>query len=171
MMKRSGARCLPAASGDSGRRRLECLRTVPPRQEVSLPTTENWLPARLIPTAGIRGEEEQERRATSALLAVMTAVPEFARAVLAHMGAPKGNVAAFYEVPLKGTNGKATRPDGAVVIERGRTRWSCLVEVKTGTNELRSDQMAGYIDMARAHDFDGVLSISNQITAEAKELP
>src|SRR4051794_28910901 len=32
---------------------------------------ETWHPARLIPVAGIKGQEEQERRATSTLLAVM----------------------------------------------------------------------------------------------------
>jgi hypothetical protein len=136
-----------------------------------MPDSEKWLPARLIPTAGIRGQEEQERRATSALLAVMTAVPEFARAILDHMGAARGSVSTFCEVPLKAPDGKASRPDGAVVIERGKTRWSCLVEVKTGKAELRTEQMAGYIGMARAHGFDGVLSISNQITSRPDELP
>jgi hypothetical protein len=37
----------------------------------------SWQPARLLSTVGLRGEEEQEKRATSALLAVMYAVPEF----------------------------------------------------------------------------------------------
>ena len=133
--------------------------------------TEKWLPARMIPTAGIRGQDEQEGRATSALLAVMSAVPEFARAVLAHMHAPKGKVAAFCEVPLKGDDGRAQRPDGAIVIERGKTNWSCLVEVKTGKKELKTDQMAGYIDLARTYGFDGVLSISNQLTSRPDELP
>ena len=32
---------------------------------------ESWHEARLIPTSGINGAEEQERRATSALLAVL----------------------------------------------------------------------------------------------------
>src|SRR3954452_21121591 len=116
--------------------------------------TAKWMPARLIPTAGIRGQDEQERRATSALLAVMTSVPEFARAVLGHMGAPKGGVSAFCEVPLKTADGRSNRPDGAVVVERGKTRWSCLVEVKTGKAELRTEQMGGYIDLARAHGLD-----------------
>jgi hypothetical protein len=40
---------------------------------------ETWHQARLIPTSGISGAEEQERRATSALLAVMSAVREFGR--------------------------------------------------------------------------------------------
>ena len=38
---------------------------------------ENWHEARLIPTSGINGAEEQERRATSALLAVVSVVKEF----------------------------------------------------------------------------------------------
>jgi hypothetical protein len=40
---------------------------------------ETWHEARLIPTSGINGAEEQERRATSAVLAVMVAVREFGR--------------------------------------------------------------------------------------------
>ncbi len=40
---------------------------------------DTWLAARLIPTSGINGADEQERRATSALLAVMSAVREFGR--------------------------------------------------------------------------------------------
>jgi len=52
----------------------------------------DWHPARLIPTAGIRGQEEQEKRATSSLLAVMRAVPEFGHALLKELGAPKSPV-------------------------------------------------------------------------------
>jgi hypothetical protein len=35
---------------------------------------ETWHQARLIPTSGINGADEQERRATSAALAVMSSV-------------------------------------------------------------------------------------------------
>ncbi len=42
---------------------------------------DTWQEARLIPTSGINGGEEQERRATSALLAVMGSVKEFGRAL------------------------------------------------------------------------------------------
>jgi hypothetical protein len=47
-----------------------------------------WLVARLIPTSGIAGADEQERRATSALLAVMCVVREFGRALTQPLGAP-----------------------------------------------------------------------------------
>lgn len=40
-------------------------------------TLEGWTRARLIPTVGIRGQDEQEKWATSSLLAVMFAVPDF----------------------------------------------------------------------------------------------
>jgi hypothetical protein len=44
---------------------------------------ESWSQARLIPVVGIRGQEEQEKRATSSLLAVIGAVLEFGHALLA----------------------------------------------------------------------------------------
>jgi hypothetical protein len=132
---------------------------------------EQWHPARLIPTAGIRGQEEQERRATSSLLAVMGAVPEFGRAVLAGLDAPGGRIATFAEVQLKDANGKLSIPDGAIVVERGKTRWRCLVEVKTSGAPLKAEQVNRYLDMAREHGFDAVLTISNEITATPRDSP
>jgi hypothetical protein len=133
---------------------------------------ERWKPARLLPTAGIRGQEEQERRATSALLAVMRAVPEFGHALLRELGGPKSpTIQTFAEVRFKDTAGKTVIPDGAIVCERGRRSWACLVEVKTSTAQLRDEQVAAYVDVAREHRFDAVLTISNQITADANESP
>lgn len=140
----------------------------------SLPAseTESWHPARLIPTAGIRGQEEQEKRATSCLLAVMHAVPEFGHALLKELGAPKSPVIeTFAEVRFKDAAGKSVIPDGAIVCQRGKKRWTCLVEVKTGVAALKDDQVGCYLDLAREHGFDGVLTISNQITANSSETP
>src|SRR3954470_23731311 len=90
-----------------------------------------WHPARLIPTVGIRGQDEQERRATSSLLAVMRAVPEFGHALLKDLGAPKwALIETFTEVRFKDPDGKLHIPDGAIVCQRGKKRWTCLVEVK-----------------------------------------
>jgi hypothetical protein len=132
---------------------------------------DRWHPARLIPTSGIGGQEEQEKRATSSLLAVMGAVTEFGRAVLDAVGAPRGRITPFAEVQLKDADGKLSIPDGAIVVERGQMRWRCLVEVKTGTAELGDEQVSRYLDMAREHGFDAVLTISNQITASPKDSP
>lgn len=134
-------------------------------------TGEQWHPARLIPTAGSRGQEEQERRATSSLLAVMGAVPDFGRGLLSNLGAPRGRITTFAEVQLKDADGELSIPDGAVVVERGKTRWCCLVEVKTSGAPLKGEQVSRYMDMAREHGFDAVLTLSNQITPKPTDSP
>ena len=131
----------------------------------------DWVPARLISTAGIRGQEEQEKRATSALLAVLSAVPDFGTRLLSRIGAPRGRVSAFTEVRRKDAVGKVHIPDGVVVIERGKKRWSCLVEVKTGRTRLDPLQVERYLSMARLHGFDGLLTISNQIRTDPESHP
>lgn len=130
-----------------------------------------WMPARLIPVAGIRGQEEQEIRAASSLLAVMGAVDEFGRALLKEIGAPAGRISTFTEVPLKDSEGKTWRPDGAIMVERGKTSWKCLVEVKTGNASLDAPQVSTYLDLAREHGFQALLTISNQISNGPLDVP
>jgi hypothetical protein len=132
---------------------------------------ETWRRARLIPTTGIGGQDEQEQRATSSLLAVMGAVPQFGRAILAHVGAPAGRIQTFTEIRFIDEDTKLSIPDGAVVIERGKARWVCLIEVKTAGAELRVDQVERYLELARVNGFDAVLTISNQLTASPVESP
>ena len=142
------------------------------RSSEPTPFDATWHVARLIPTAGIRGQEEQEKRATSSLLAVMRAVPEFGHALLRELGAPKSPVIDTYaEVRFKDASGKTIIPDGAIVCRRGQKRWVCLVEVKTGGVQLATNRSASYLDVARDNGFDGVLTISNQITASSAESP
>ena len=105
-----------------------------------------WRTARLIPTTGIGGQDEQEQRATSSLLAVMKAVPQFGRALLSLAGAPTGRVSTFTEVRFPEENGKLSIPDGAVIVEWGRKRWVCLVEVKTGGG--RTQARTGRLDIS-----------------------
>ncbi|MDO9354075.1 MAG: hypothetical protein Q7T55_10290, partial [Solirubrobacteraceae bacterium] len=132
---------------------------------------QSWHPARLIPTGGIKGQQEQEKRATSVLLAVLKAVPEFAQAVLKPIGAPKGQISTYVEIQLKDGNGKVHIPDGAIVVQRGKTRWSCLVEVKTVDGAMTTDQFTRYNDMSNKHVFDAVLTISTAITSSVDDLP
>lgn len=132
---------------------------------------EGWHQARLIPTTGLGGQDEQEQRATSSLLAVMHAVPQFGRALLAHLEAPLGHINTYTEVRFLDADGKTSIPDGGIVVERGKVHWVCLVEVKTGTADLRLEQVEKYLDLARANGLDGVLTISNQITASPLESP
>lgn len=126
----------------------------------------------MIPTYGIRSQDEQEKRATSCLLAVMHGVPEFGHALLRELGAPKSpSIDTFAEVRFKSTDGKVDIPDGAIVCQRGSKSWTCLVEVKTGSATLKDEQVGKYLDIARDQGFDGVLTISNQITHSVFESP
>lgn len=131
---------------------------------------ETWHQARLIPTSGISGADEQERRATSALLAVMGAVREFSKAVLSPLGAPSGSVETYIEVPFL-VGDKKVYPDGLVRVTRGSKCWTALVEVKTGRNELQPEQLETYLDVARAEGFDALITISNEIPAAAGHHP
>lgn len=132
---------------------------------------DGWMPARLLSTAGIRNQKEQERRAASALLAVMSAVPDFCFSLLSGMKAPKGAISTFTELRFKDENEPTHIPDGAVIIDRGKRRWACLVEIKTNGVELDPDQASRYLDLARTHGFDGLLTISNQIRSDPNDLP
>lgn len=129
-----------------------------------------WHAARLIPTSGISGAEEQERRATSGLLAVMSAVKEFGRAITAPLGAPAGRVETFIEVPFTWED-KRLYPDGLIRVSRGSRTWVCLVEVKTGLNQLEVAQLECYLEVARDQGFDALLTISNEIPAIAGTHP
>lgn len=123
----------------------------------------SWEPARLIPTSGIRNAEEQECRATSALLAVLSAVSEFGLAITRPYGALKGRFETFTEVPFELSGGQCVRPDGLIRTTLGSRLWTALVEVKTGSSELDREQIELYLDVAKEQSFDCVITISNQI--------
>jgi hypothetical protein len=140
------------------------------RHEELTMAEDTWLAARLIPTSGINGAEEQERRATSALLAVMSAVREFGRSLTQACGAPAGTVATFIEVPFA-LGDKQLFPDGLIRVTRGNRQWTALVEVKTGGNQLGTEQIEHYLDIAREQGFDAMITISNEIPAVPGQHP
>jgi len=133
--------------------------------------TTSWESARLIPVSGIRNTEEQERRASSALLAVLSAVDEFGLAIAKPYGAPKGRLEAYIEVPFELADGRSVRPDGLIRSTRGKRSWTALIEVKTGSNELSREQIETYLDLAKEQGFDCVITISNQIARIPGEHP
>ena len=105
---------------------------------------ESWHEARLIPTSGINGPDEQERRATSALLAVMSAV----RSSDAHSPSPS-----------------APRRRGSRPTSKSRSRWATGSSSRMGSCERRS--RAEVVDGARrGQDRNNVSS-----RRAARELP
>jgi hypothetical protein len=118
--------------------------------------------ARLIPSVS---DTKREERVTSILLAAFRVVPAFALEVLRDAGAPSGKnarVECYTEVVFKETNGKSLRPDGLITIKSGSKRWTALVESKVGTAELQSEQVEHYLDLAKAHGVNALITISNQ---------
>jgi hypothetical protein len=124
---------------------------------------ETWQPARLFPITGIGGADEQERRGTSVLLAVMQSVKKFGQVLLTERcAAPTGKVETFIEVPFD-LGPKRPRPDGLIRVTRGQKQWVALVEVKAGRVDLKAEQVNSYLDVAREQGFDAVITISHEV--------
>ncbi|WAM19475.1 TerD family protein [Rhodococcus sp. JS3073] len=138
--------------------------------EFTLAEQDTWQPARLFSVIGVGTGEEQERRATSALIATMQAVRPFARAVCARMGAPVGVFEGYVEVAYERGETKVI-PDAVLKVSRGTRVWTGLLEVKTGNGKLKKEQLENYLDVARKKKYDVVVSLSNDVPASAGELP
>lgn len=132
---------------------------------------DQWPVARLIPISSASGVEAQERRAASALLAVIGAVSEFGRSLLKPLGAPSGKIETFIEIPFKTNGGQSIRPDGIITVTRGAKTWGAIVETKVGSAQLERDQIDNYLDLAKEIDFQAVLSISNQYVSSSAAYP
>lgn len=131
-------------------------------------------PARLFPVIAETGKEQ---RAASILLAVMSAVPEFAKAILNAM-APRIGVRAeintFTEVVFqteRGKQDKKDRPDGLIEIKQASSIWRALIEAKIGTAKLDLPQIERYMELARDNNVDALITISNEFVARPDHHP
>jgi len=131
---------------------------------------ESWTAARLFSISGVGNAEEQEKRATSALLATMMAVRPLGRGIVARLGAPAGAIETYLEVPFPRGEGVVI-PDGVIRVARGQRLWTGLLETKTGNGQLRKEQVENYLDVARRQGFDAVVTLSNEIAPAAGEHP
>ncbi|MCI2238009.1 TerD family protein [Kineococcus sp. TRM81007] len=164
------ARSSAAVKGVRTRKTKAARAVVPVVPALRLRMDESWQSARVFSISGVGSGEEQEKRATSALLATMMGVRAFARGLTGHFDAPGGAVETYLETPF--TLGEATViPDGVIRIARAGREWTGLVEVKTGDGQLRRAQVENYLDVAREQGFDAVITISNEIAPGAGEHP
>ena len=128
--------------------------------------------ARLIPTVA---DSKKEERATSTLLASFMVVPTFAREVLSSAGAPAGKrlkVICYTEITFKSKdNTPGARPDGLIVISNGPTTWTALVEAKIGNADLTAAQIEEYLDLAKQHGINALITISNQFATTPTHHP
>mgnify|MGYP000876759607 CR=1 FL=1 len=119
-------------------------------------------PARLIPTVA---ESKKEERATSILLSLFTVVPQYARTVLAEVGANvsgRSKILCLTEVSFKSEQDKKLRPDGLIIIQNGKKSWAAFIESKIGNAQLTQEQIESYLDLAKEMGVDAVITISNQ---------
>jgi hypothetical protein len=131
---------------------------------------DKWPIARLIPTTNASGVEAQERNAASTLLAVMANVKEFGRVLLKGLGATAGTIRTYTETPFH-LGSQKVRPDGLIAVSRGDKTWVALVETKVAGATLSQEQIHNYLDIAREHGYDAVLSISNQYVTSSRDYP
>lgn len=129
--------------------------------------------ARLIPSGA---DSAKERRITSATLAVLMAVEPFGKELLKLVGAPtskRAHITCFTEVVFKDSQKKddKSRPDGLILVELGSRTWSALIEAKVGSASLDQEQVENYLDIAKAHGVDAVITISNQFAPRPDHHP
>ena len=93
--------------------------------------------ARLIPVVA---DSRKEQRVASVFLATLSAVPELAEALLGSVGQRVGRrttINSFTEVVFKDKpQDLKDRPDGLLIVDRGRSTWSALIEAKIGNSKL-----------------------------------
>lgn len=134
---------------------------------------ESGEPARLIPVVA---DTNREQRTASIVLAALRGVYEFRQTMLGSLDVRVGKRAelgAWTEVTFKrdplSKNGKAPRkherPDGLLVLDTGRKRWTALVEAKVGNAEIGESQLTDYVKQAKANNVDAVITITNQFVA------
>ncbi len=127
--------------------------------------------ARLIPVAA---DSNREQRTASVVLAAMRGVYEFRQAMLRSLGVRVGSrsvLNAWTEVSFKcapkekGKKSKKDRPDGLLVLDTGKKRWNALVEAKVGRSEVDEKQLREYLQQAKQHKINAVITITNQFVA------
>ncbi len=126
--------------------------------------------ARLIP---VIADSRKEQRVTSVFLATISAVPQYAQALLATVGQRLGKrstINTFTEVVFKDQTSK-DRPDGLALVSTGRKTWSTLFEAKIGNATINEEQVQRYAQIAKDHGIDAVITISNQFVARPGHNP
>lgn len=126
-------------------------------------------PACLIPS-----HKKTERRLLSVLMAAMDIVPAFRDNILSEAGYGSGKTCqyqSYMEPEFDVLNSPPGRPDGVIFCERGKTNWSAFIEAKSDSNNIDSDQIARYAELAAFLDIDAVISISNEHALTSTDLP
>ena len=122
--------------------------------------------ARLIPVG--KGTQ-RENRATSVLLAGMSAIHPLSRTLLGEIGQKVGTrskLECYSQVVFTNDPGKGKfRPDGLIELQNGKRIWRSIVESKIGKEVLNAEQLQAYIQIAKANGVSSIITISNQFAS------
>ena len=127
--------------------------------------------ARLIP---VISESNKEQRLLSPVLAAMAIVPEFTSEILGAMGVKvrkTTKIRTLTEVVFKNDKSELDRPDGLIILTTSGREYRLLIEAKSRNADLDLEQICKYLEIARSHGVDAVVTISNQFTANPKHSP
>ena len=125
--------------------------------------------ARLFP---VLKDKSKEGRCTSIFLSCLSHVQQFGTQMLKSVGQSAGKrakITTYTEVTLP--HAPNERPDGLIVMKSGKREWKALVESKVGNNKLEDEQISAYVKLARKHNIDAVITISNQFTSKPEHHP
>lgn len=132
---------------------------------------------RLFPSVHIHGEKEAELRAAASLLAAIRAVSEFGRKIVGLSDGIASKTSRFscytevtYKLRVKGKKPKTLRPDGVIVVTRGKSKWVAFVEFKVGKSTLVPEKIDDYQRLASQERVDALITVSNQ-AAHADDSP
>jgi hypothetical protein len=118
--------------------------------------------ARLFP---VLADTSKEGRTLSIFLACLEHVDDFGHAMLTGLGRRVGKrstIESYTEVVLQKNGDKNHRPDGLIVMKTGSSVWTALIEAKVGNSDLTSEQVEGYLELAKQNGIDTMLTLSNQ---------
>lgn len=118
--------------------------------------------------------KKTERRLLSVFMSALNIIPEFRNQVFKLIGFNSGGsskISSHMEPNYSHESLPQVRPDGLIVCTRGSQVWSVFFEAKSDQQEVHSEQMQSYADLAHKLNVDAVVSISNTYTSTPSELP
>lgn len=128
--------------------------------------------ARLIP---VIADSRKEQRVASVFLAALSAIPDLAETLLDSLGQRVGKrtaINSYTEVVFEDQQPDLRdRPDGLLIVDRGRSSWTALIEAKIGNNAIDSEQVDRYAQIARNNSIDAIITISNQFAVRPDHSP
>lgn len=127
--------------------------------------------ARLIP---VGSESNKEAKVLSVCLAMLSQIPSLSKHLLASCDYRLGSrakLSAWTEITFANEEKSKDRPDALIQITNGKNVWTALIEAKIGKATLNEEQVSRYLSLARDHQIDAVITVSNQMVARADHHP